>query len=324
MSNEAAIDKKAGAIIINKTSAKKRSELKKYLAKDWQLYAMLLPGVLLTGLFHYVPIYGILYAFQDFSPYLGFLHSPWVGMKNFEVFTHSYYFWSLIWNTIRISLTSFVIEFPLPIILALLINELKNKFFKKTIQTVSYFPHFVSTVVIVGMLVQFTTPSTGLINQIIRAFGGKSINFMIEASWFLPMYVILGIWQGIGWSSIIYLAALSGVNPELYEAAKVDGATKFKQMIHISLPGIFPTVCILLILNIGSLFSVDFEKVLLMQNNITLESTDVISTYIYRIGLQDQKYSLSTAVGLFQTVINGALLILANTISRKFSETSLW
>jgi putative aldouronate transport system permease protein len=269
-------------------------------------------------------MYGILYAFLDFSPFKGFLGSPWVGLKHFNTFINSYYFWSLIRNTVKISLTSFVIEFPLPIILALLLNEVRNMKFKKTIQTISYFPHFISTVVIIGMLVQFTTLSDGVVNQVIRQLGGKPVNFMMEEAWFLPLYILVGIWQNWGWSSIIYLAALSAIDIEQYEAAFVDGATRFKQMLYISLPGIMPTITIILILNIGSLFSVSFEKILLMQNPLTMEVSDVINTYIYRKGLQGRQYSLSTAVGLFQTVINAYLLIFANYASRKTSETSLW
>lgn len=295
-----------------------------YFKKDWQLYVMLLPGFLLTLLFAYGPMYGILYAFQDFSPFKGFFGSPWVGLKHFNTFMHSYYFWGLIRNTVKISLTSFVIEFPLPIILALLLNEVRNMRFKKTVQTISYFPHFISTVVIIGMLVQFTTPSDGVVNQIIKLMGGTPINFMMEEGWFLPLYIIIGIWQNWGWSSIIYLAALSAIDIEQYEAAYVDGATRLKQMLYISLPGIMPTVTIILILNIGSLFSVSFEKILLMQNPLTMEVSDVINTYIYRKGLQGRQYSLSTAVNLFQTVINAFLLIFANYASRKTSETSLW
>lgn len=296
----------------------------RFLIRDWQLYAFLVPGILLTILFHYVPMYGILYAFQDFNIYKGFMNSPWVGLKHFKVFTESYYFWQLIGNTVRISLTGFVFTFPLPIILALLLNELKSKAIKKTVQTISYFPHFISTVVVVGMLVQFTTPSDGIVNQFIKMLGGAPIDFMVEEGWFLPLYVITGIWQSVGWSSIIYLAALSSIDVEQYEAAIVDGASRFKQMLYISIPGILPTITILLILAIGSLFSVSFEKVLLMQNPLTLETSDVLNTYIYRTGLLNGEYSLSTAVNLFQTVINAVLLIAANTISRKTSENSLW
>lgn len=313
---------------VEKTRNKLRNENEKskyaFLKRDWQLYVMLVPGFLLTLLFAYGPMYGILYAFQDFSPFKGFFGSPWVGFKHFNTFMHSYYFWSLIKNTVRISLTSFVIEFPLPIILALLLNEVKNMRFKKTVQTISYFPHFVSTVVIIGMLVQFTTPSDGIVNQIIKQLGGTPINFMIEEGWFLPLYIIVGTWQNWGWSSIIYLAALSAIDTEQYEAAYVDGATRFKQMLYISIPGILPTITIILILSFGNLFSVSFEKILLMQNPLTMEVSDVINTYIYRKGLQGRQYSLSTAVGLFQTVINSALLIIANYTSRRTSETSLW
>lgn len=324
MVSEAGLKKENSIDMKSVIKINKNKSLKKDLHRDWQLYLLLLPGLVLVAIFSYGPMYGILYAFQDYSPYKGFFNSPWVGIKHFQTFIESYYFWGLIKNTFRISLASLIFDFPTSIILALLINELRHKYFKKAVQTLSYFPHFVSTVVVVGMLVQFTSPATGIINQVIKLLGFQSVNFMVEPGWFVPMYVLLGIWQNIGWGSIIYLAGLSSIDPEQYEAAIVDGASRIKQIIHISIPGILPTIIIMLIFAIGSLMSVSFEKVLLMYNELTYEVSDVLNTYIYRTGLKQGQYSLSTAVGLFQTIVNATLVIIANYLSRKHSETSLW
>lgn len=299
-------------------------KVRKSIKTDWQLYMLLIPGFVLVFIFCYMPMYGISIAFKDYNPLKGFAESPWVGFKHFKMFMSSYYFWRLIRNTLKISITSFLFGFPAPILLALLLNELKSKHFKKTVQTISYFPHFVSTVVIVGMLVQFTSPSTGIINQVIKSLGGQPINFMVEGEWFVPMYVITGIWQGIGWGSIIYLAGLSNIDQEQYEAAIVDGASRFKQIIYISIPGILPTIMIMLILAVGSLMSVSFEKVLLMYNELIYEETDVLNTYIYRLGITNRQYSYSTAVGFFQTIINCTLVVGANFFSKKYTEASLW
>ena len=230
---------------------------------NWQMYLLLLPSVIFVFVFCYIPMYGVLIAFQDFDPYTGFANSSWVGFKHFTDFMQSVVFWKLIRNTLIISITNLVVGFPTPIILALLINELRSKLFKKVVQTVSYLPYFVSTVVVVGMVVQFTTPSTGIVNQIIKAFGGDPINFMAESSWFVPLFTISGLWQYIGWSSIIYIASLAGIDPTLYEAAIMDGASRLKQIIHISIPSIMPTIIIMFIFAIGGLLSVSYEKIIL-------------------------------------------------------------
>lgn len=310
-------------VILDTNRRIKKRKIDEVLA-NWQMYLLLLPSIIFVFIFSYIPMYGILIAFQDFDPYIGFLKSPWVGFEHFTDFFQSVVFWKLIRNTLVISITNLVVGFPTPIILALLINELRSRMFKKAVQTISYLPYFVSTVVVVGMVVQFTTPSTGIINQIIKAFGGDPINFMAEPAWFVPLYTLSGLWQYIGWSSIIYIAALSGIDPTLYEAAIMDGASRLKQMVHISIPSIMPTIIIMFIFAIGSLLSVSYEKIILMYRPITYDTADVINTYIYRTGVLGGQYSASTAIGLFQTVINCLLLVGSNYISRKTTETSLW
>lgn len=326
MNNNAVISKERldSSTVTLDTKRKIRKRKIDDVLSNWQMYLLLLPSIIFVFVFSYIPMYGVLIAFQDFDPYIGFLKSPWVGFKHFTDFFQSVVFWRLIRNTLVISITGLVVGFPTPIVLALLINELRSRLFKKVVQTVSYLPYFVSTVVVVGMVVQFTTPSTGIINQIIKAFGGEPINFMAESAWFVPLYTLSGLWQGIGWSSIIYIAALSGIDPTLYEAAIMDGASRLKQMVHISIPSIMPTIIIMFIFAIGGLLSVSYEKIILMYRPITYDTADVINTYIYRTGVLGGQYSASTAIGLFQTVINSLLLVGCNYISRKTTETSLW
>jgi len=292
--------------------------------KNWELYLLIAPVIIWYIIFCYTPMYGIQIAFKNFMASKGIWQSPWVGFRHFQRFFNSYYFERLIRNTLGISLYSLAVGFPIPIILALMVNELKNEKFKKTVQTITYAPHFLSTVVLVGMLFAFLDPKTGLINVINGVLGKKSMAYMLEPSMFKTIYVFSGVWQNMGWNSIIYIAALSGIDPQLHEAAIVDGANRMQRIWHINIPGIIPTVIILLIMNIGSLMSVGFEKVFLMQNNINLEASDVISTYVYRSGLLNAEYSFSTAVGLFNSIINFVLLVIVNKISRTVSETSLW
>lgn len=294
------------------------------LRKHWQMYLLLAPVMVYFIVFHYVPMYGVQIAFKDFIATKGITGSPWVGMKHFERFYQSYYFWRLIKNTLGIGLYQLLVGFPVPILLALMINEIRGKWFKKTVQTVTYAPHFLSTVVMVGILVIFLSPDTGLINHLIRAFGGEPISFLTEPGWFKSLYVFSGVWQQMGWSSIIYLAALSGVDPQLHEAARVDGASRLQRIWHVNLPCIMPTIVILLILNTGSILSVGFEKVFLMQNDMNLESSDVFATYVYRSGLLGAQYSFSAAVGLFSNIVNFILLVSVNFIARKAGNTSLW
>ncbi|WP_081756973.1 ABC transporter permease [Gorillibacterium massiliense] len=285
---------------------------------------MLLPVVIYYLVFLFFPMYGLQIAFKDFSPAKGIMGSDWVGFKHFVSFYHSYYFVRLIRNTLMLSLYTLIFGFPAPIILALLLNEIRNRVFKNVVQSITYLPHFISVVVVSGMLVDFLS-SDGLINQLTGLFGIHSITFLIEPGWFRTVYVSSDIWQGIGWGSIIYLAAITGIDPSLYEAARTDGAGRFKQMLHITIPGIMPTVIIMLILRFGSLMAGgSLEKILLLYNSTTYETSDVISTFVYRRGLLQNDYGFSAAIGLFNNIINFILLVSANKISRKVNDTSLW
>ncbi|MCQ6561137.1 ABC transporter permease [Paenibacillus mendelii] len=294
------------------------------MRKNWDLYLLIVPVIAYYIIFHYIPMYGVQIAFKDFIASQGITGSPWVGLKHFERFFDSYYFWRLIKNTLGIGLYELAVGFPIPILLALMINEVRSERFKKTVQTVTYAPHFLSVVVLVGMLMMFLSPQHGIVNLIIRLFGGDPVSFMTEPGWFKTLYVFSGVWQQMGWSSIIYLAALTGIDPQLHEAAKVDGASRLHRIWHINIPGITPTIVILLILNIGSILGVGFEKVFLMQNNLNMESSDVISTYVYRSGIVGAQYSFSAAVGLFNAIINFGMLVIVNFIARKVGQTSLW
>lgn len=294
------------------------------ILRNWQLYALISPVIAYYVLFQYVPMYGIQIAFKDFIATQGIWGSPWVGFEHFDRFFNSYYFWRLIKNTLGIGLYSLAVGFPIPIILALLMNEVRAERFKKFVQTITYAPHFLSTVVVVGMMMIFLSPRYGIINHFIEMVGGQPINFMTEPSWFKSLYVLSDVWQTMGWSSIIYLAALAGIDNQLHEAARVDGATRLQRIWHINIPGIMPTIIILLILNMGSIMGIGFEKVLLMQNNLNMESSDIIATYVYRMGIQNAEYSFSAAIGLFNSVINFILLVVVNFISKRVSETSLW
>jgi putative aldouronate transport system permease protein len=292
------------------------------VANRW-VYGMLAPVLLYYLVFHYGPMYGAVIAFKDFIPAQGIARSPWVGFQWFSDFFKSFYFGRLLTNTVLISVYDIIFGFPIPIIFALLLNDLNNHQFKKTVQTVTYMPHFISTVVVVGMINIFAARG-GPVNDIIANLGGERVAFMNEASWFRALYVGSGIWQEFGWSSVIYLAALAGIDPSLYEAAYMDGASRWRQRIHITLPGIAPTIIILLILRVGRVMTVGFEKVLLMYNPMTYETADVISTFVYRQGLLEMNYSYSAAIGLFNSVINFLLLVSVNRASRSMSETSLW
>ncbi|NHW35409.1 sugar ABC transporter permease [Paenibacillus aceris] len=293
------------------------------IRKNKLLYVMLLPVLLYYVVFHYAPMYGAVIAFKDFSPRLGIWGSDWVGFEHFREFFTGPYFWRTIKNTVLISFYQLLFGFPAPIVLALLLNELKHALFKRTVQTVTYMPHFISLIVICGILKDFTS-SEGVINDIIAFFGGERLTFLLEPSLFRTVYVSSGIWQNIGWGTIIFLAALTGIDQEQYEAAKIDGAGRWKQMTHVTLPGLMPTIVILLILDIGRMMNVGFEKIILLYNPGTFETADVISSYVYRVGLQDFNYSFSSAVGLFNSVINFVLLISSNWLSRKYNDTSLW
>ena len=296
----------------------------KQIRKNWDLYLLILPVIVYFVIFEYYPMYGVVIAFKDFIATKGILGSPWVGFKHFERFFDSYYFWRLIKNTLGIGIYELLVGFPIPILLALLIHEVRSSFFKRFVQTVTYAPHFLSTVVVVGMLFLFLSPQTGFVNRLLELVGFKPISFMTEPGWFKTIYVLSGVWQQMGWSSIVYLAALSAVDPQLHEAARVDGANRLQRIWHINVPGILPTIVILLILNVGRLLSVGFEKVFLMQNPLNMQASDVIATHVYRSGILGAQYSYSAAVGLFNSVTIFVMLVIVNYIARKINETSLW
>lgn len=307
----------------SETSLSKWTILQKSFRKNWDLYLLIFPVIAYFIVFHYIPMYGVQIAFKDFIATLGIWDSPWVGMKHFERFFNSYYFWRLIKNTLIIGIYTLAVAFPIPIIIALMLNEVRNSKFKKFVQTVIYAPHFLSTVVVVGMLILFLKPD-GLINQIIILVGGKPIAFMSEPSWFKTLYVFSDVWQTMGWSSIIYLSALTAVDYSLHESAMIDGASRFQRIWHINIPTIMPTIIILFILNAGSVMSVGFEKVFLMQNTLNMSTSDVISTFVYRSGIEQAEYSFSAAVGLFNSIINFIMLVMVNFFAKKINQTSLW
>lgn len=293
------------------------------LRTNKSIYFMLLPVVAYYIIFQYGPMYGLQIAFKDFFPAKGFIGSPWVGLKNFEVFFGSVYFGRILINTLLLSLYSLIFFFPAGIIFALLLNEIKGRVFRRAVQTISYMPHFISMVVIVGMLFDFLARD-GLVNQITSLFGIEPISFMRSSGWFRTTYISSEIWQNIGWSSIVYLAAINSINPSLYEAARMDGASRWRQMWHVTLPGIMPTVTIMFILFIGKFMTVGFEKIILMYNPVIYETADVIQTFVYRKGILEANYSYSAAVGLFNAAISFTLLILANMTAKRLGETKLW
>ena len=295
------------------------------MKKSSMLYIFLLPAVIMVAIFCYAPMYGVLMAFQNYSPSKGILGSPWVGFEWFERFFNMPRFWQILGNTLTLSVYSLIVGFPIPIILAVLINSVESNRFRRVTQTVTYMPHFISTVVLVGMITVFLSPRSGFLNHMLEMFGAaEDTYYMGVAEYFPHIYVWSGVWQDMGWNSIIYLAALTGVDQALHEAAQVDGATKLQRIWHIDLPAIIPTMVILLILNVGSIMSVGYEKVFLMQNDLNIMSSEVISTYVYKIGLTQQQFSYSAAIGLFNNVINFILLITVNKISAKLSGSSLW
>lgn len=285
---------------------------------------MLIPVVIFFAVFSYYPLYGILIAFKDYSISRGILGSPWAGLRYFRQFFSSPYFGRLLRNTVLISVYSLLWGFPVPILFALLLNEFKDGKFKRLIQTVSYLPHFISLVVICGILIDIFSPQGGVVNSLLYSLTGKRINFFGEPEWFRTMYVGSGVWQEFGWNSIIYLAAITGINPDLYEAARIDGAGRLRQIWHVTLPGIKPTILTLLILNLGNIMSVGYEKIILLYSPTTYETADVISTYVYRTGLLSQQYSYAGAVGLFNSAINIAILVLCNFAGKKLFGVGIW
>ncbi len=304
--------------------SKERNKVLKKCISNWQLYLMILPAFLFIILFEYFPMYGVQIAFRDFNFKEGITGSPWVGLQNFTRLFNSYWFPIILKNTIVLSGIRLVLGFPLPIIFALMVNEVGNGKIKKWIQTVSYAPHFISTVVMCGMIILLLTPETGLLNIIIQFFGGESISFMQEPSMFKWIHVLSGIWQGTGWSAIIYFAALSGVDKSLLEAAEIDGANRLQRIRYINFPVLVPTIMIQLILSMGSILSVGYQKILLLQNTMNLNASEVISTYVYKVGLQNYQYSFSTATNLFNSLVNCLMLITVNAIVKKLTKTSLF
>ena len=293
------------------------------------LIAMMLPAIIYVIVFHYIPLGGLVIAFKDYNAYQGLFDSPWAGMygfKHFYNFVKIPDFWRILFNTLALSSVSLLFSIILPISFALLINEIRNKHFKQTVQMVSYAPYFISTVVVIGMLFEFTNVESGCINKIITFFGGKPKAFMEESGWFIALYVITGVWQGLGWSAIIYIGALANVDLNLHEAAVLDGAGRWKRIIHVNLPTVLPIMTIMLIMNIGNLLNVGFEKVYLMQTAGNISASKIITTYIYEVSLQSNiaQYSYATAIGIFNSIVNIILLCISNLISKKTSETSLW
>ena len=302
----------------------KKWAMTRFSRKRWQLYLLALIPISLIIIFCYIPMGGIVIAFKDFSVRRGIWGSKWVGFKYFDQLFSMPIFPTILKNTIILSLYSLLIGFPFPIILALAFNEVRNARVKKVLQTITFAPYFISTVVVISILIQIFSYRYGVVNEIIKLFGGQPKDFMGTAGFFRPAYVWSGVWQGAGYNAVLYIAALSGVDPSLYEAAAIDGATRFQRMWHIDLPGIRPTIIITLILNAGNILSVGFEKVFLMQNAVNYNVSEIISTYVYKVGIEQAMYSFSTAVGLFNAVVNCTILILVNWISTKISDVGLF
>ena len=303
-----------------------KGNLWRRIARNWGLYLLLLPALTLLICFTYKPMYGVLIAFKEYKPVKGILGSAWADpwYKSFKKFFDSFQFKTTIRNTLVITLYSMLVMFPLPVILALGIKQLKNRTYRKIFQTVTYMPHFISTVVMVGLLTLLLSPGSGLLGAVCGMLGIEAPNFLGQPSAFKHLYVWSDVWQHVGWDSIIYIAALSSVDPSLYEAATVDGATNLQKIKYVDIPMLVPTAVIMLIMRFGSLMSLGFEKVYLMQNDLNLTASEVISTYVYKIGIINVQYSYSAAINLFSTVINFILLILVNQISKKVSDNSLW
>lgn len=292
--------------------------------RHWQLYVLLTPSLVYLVIFKYWPMYGAQIAFRNYNPADGFTGSPWVGLKHFERFVNSFQFERLIANTLTINALGLLLAFPVPIVLALMVNQLSSERFKKFVQTVLYAPSFISVVVVVGMVFLLFSPSSGIINSVIRLSGGEPIFFMGEPDWFRPLYIGSDVWQNAGFSMIIYLAALTAIDPSLHEAARVDGANKLRRIWHIDIPGILPVVSILFVLAIGNIFNLGFEKVYLMQTPLNLPTSEIINTYVYKAGLQQAQFSYSAAIGLFNSVLNLILLVVFNHVAKKANQASLW
>ena len=305
-------------------SQKKKKNYLKVLKKNKYYFLMVLPAVVSVFIFCYIPMYGVLIAFQDYKVGSSILGGEWVGLKHFINFFKSMYFGRTLKNTFLLGIYSVIWGFPVPLIFALFINEVKNRHVKKVVQTVSYFPHFISVVVLVGMVKNFLDPANGIVNTFIKALGGDPISFMNESGWFRTIYVGSGIWQGFGWSSIIILSALTALDPTMYESAEIDGASRMQRILHITLPNLVPTLAILLIMNLGGVMNASLEKVLLMYHPAIWDVSDVIQTYVYRKGILEGAQSFGTAVGLFNSLVNILLLVISNKAAKKMTGSSLW
>lgn len=305
----------------------KRKPFKKVMSQiytDRQLYIMLIPFLLFYALFVYKPMWGLQVAFKDYNIFKGMSGSEWVGLKNFQAVFGNPYFFRILRNTLLISFYSLAFSFPMPIILALLLNEVRNKKFKGTIQTFTYLPYFISAVVVCGMVTSFLSPSTGIVNIILDKLGFDKVYFLSKPQYFRTIFILQGIWQNTGYSSIVYIAALGGIDMELYDAAKVDGCGRWKQMLHVTLPGLLPTIVTLFIINVGNVLNVNYEKIILLYQPATYETADVINSYVYRLGIEQSNYGVSTAMGLFNSAVGFVLVYIANKMSNKINGTGLW
>lgn len=291
---------------------------------DWQIYLLLLPAMVMVFIFCYLPLYGIQIAFKDYKAVLGIAGSPWVGLKNFTDFFSAYYFKRLLANTFLLNLYNLLWSFPVPIILAILLNQFERERFKKFTQTIIYVPHFISTVVMAGMLYLFLSPTNGMVNHLITALGGESIYFMVEPGWFRTLFIATDIWQHAGWNTILYIATLTGIDPGLYEAATIDGASKLQKILHIEIPHLLPIAVMMLILNCGKIMGGDTQKALLLQTSSNLTNSEIIGTYVYSVGLGQAKYSYTAAIGLFQNVIGFIMIMTVNSVSKKLSSVGLF
>ncbi|WP_019535050.1 ABC transporter permease [Paenibacillus ginsengihumi] len=305
----------------SRSKVNRGSPMKRYLP----YYLLFVPPLIYYLIFRYAPVVmALTISFMDYNIYKGILASPWAGLKHFIDFFHSVYFWRVLRNTLVINLLNIVFVFPAPILFALMLNEVRKATIKRTVQTISYLPHFVSTVIVASMAVTFLSPSVGLMNNLLAKLGYERINFLLEPEYFWAIYTGIDLWKTLGWSAILYFAALTGINSELYDAANVDGAGRWKQTLHVTLPGIAPTIIILLLLKIGDMLEVGYELIVLLYNPNTYVTADVIGTYVYRRGILEANFSFASAVGLFQSVAGLVLIIVANRLARKYSETSLW
>lgn len=317
-----------GGILVKTTAVNQRKpsfgqRIKKDIVKNWPYYVIFLPALIYLLVYHYYPMYGLQIAFRNYVPARGIMGSRWVGMGHFARFFRSYNSTSIIINTLRVSFLTLILGFPFPILLALVVNSLRGRYLKKGLQMISYAPHFISTVAMVGMI-NVLLANQGVVNSVIQELGGSRVDFLSKPASFIWVYVISAVWQTTGWNSVIYFSVLAGIDPQLHEAACIDGANRLQRIWHVDLPGIMPTMIVMLILNCGNIMTIGWEKIFLMQNPLNLSTSEVISTYVYKIGLQNAEYSYSTAVGLFNSAVNLVLIVSVNAIAKRFNNTSLW